>query len=92
MLEGLFDTVSISLNTPDPEEYVRVCRPRFGIRSHRALIDFAAECVRRVPDVVMTVVDEPATTKAAQEACRRIAESIGARLRVRRYEGPPSGR
>ena len=88
LLEGLFDTVSISLNTSDPEEYLRVCHPKFGLRSHQALIDFASECVRHVPDVVMTVVDEPATTKAEQEACRRIAESIGARLRVRRYEGP----
>lgn len=88
LLEGLFDTVSISLNTPDPEEYLRVCRPKFGLRSYQAMIDFAAECVKHVPEVVMTVVDEPATSKAAQEKCRKIAESIGARLRVRRYEGP----
>lgn len=87
MLEGLFDTVSISLNTPDPEDYVRVCHPKFGICSHKAIVGFAAECTKYVPEVVMTVVDEPATTKAEQEACRRIAESVGARLRVRRYEG-----
>ena len=88
LLEGLFDTVSISLNTPDAEEYLKVCHPKFGLCSHKAIIDFAAECVKHVPDVVMTVVDEPATSKAAQEECRKIAESIGARLRVRRYEGP----
>ena len=87
-LKGLVDTVSISLNTPDPEEYLKVCRPKFGLRSYQAMIDFAAECVKHVPEVVMTVVDEPATSKAAQEKCRKIAESIGARLRVRRYEGP----
>jgi hypothetical protein len=34
----------------------------------------------------MTVVGEPVTSLDKQERCRAIAESLGARLRVRPYE------
>lgn len=86
-LAGLIDCVSISLNTPDAEEYFRVCHPRFGAGSHAALLAFAKACVAVVPKVVLTVVDEPVTSKANQARCRTIAESLGATLRVREYLG-----
>ncbi|MBO7684625.1 MAG: TIGR04100 family radical SAM protein [Kiritimatiellae bacterium] len=86
-LEGLFDVVSVSLNAPDPDEYVRMCRPRFGRRSYGAMLAFARGCRRYVPEVVMTVVGSPVTTPEQREACRAVADSVGARLRVREYEG-----
>lgn len=86
-LKDLIDTVSISLNTPDENEYERICRPKFGPRSWQALLDFASACRGIVPEVVLTVVGEPVTSKENQEKCRTIAESVGAALRVRRYEG-----
>jgi TatD family-associated radical SAM protein len=93
LLKGLVDTVSISLNTPDPDEYVRICRPKFGPGSWEAMVEFAKDCTASVPDVVFTVVDEPVTSKEAQERCRAIAASAGARLPVRPCEtttdGPP---
>lgn len=85
-LAGLVDTVSISLNTPDPEEYFRVCHPKFGPESYQAMLDYTKACAAVVPKVVMTVVDEPVTTRANQEKCRAIAESLGATLRVRPFE------
>lgn len=85
-LRGLVDTVSISLNTHDPEEYFRVCHPKFGPESHAAMLAYAKSCVSVVPKVVMTVVDEPVTSKANQEKCRAIAEGLGATLRVRPFE------
>lgn len=85
-LKGLVDTVSISLNTPDPEEYFRVCHPKFGVESHAAMLAYAKACVGVVPKVVMTVVDEPVTSKANQAKCRAIAEGLGATLRVRPFE------
>lgn len=96
-LKGLVDTVSISLNTPDPEEYLKVCRPKFGIGSWQAMIDFAKSCREYVPDVVMTIVDSPVTTPEKQAECKAITDSIGVRLRVRPYETvgdgvPPPGR
>ena len=86
-LKGLVDTVSISLNTPDPEEYLKVCRPKFGLESWQAVLDFAKSCKDYVPDVVMTIVGEPVTTPEVQEKCKAITDSIGVRLRIRPYEG-----
>ncbi len=85
---GLVDEVSISLNTDDPEEYLSMCRPKFGAAAYPAMLKFAEEVARFVPDVVMTVVGEPVTSPEKQERCRRICEGVGARLRVRPYESP----
>ena len=86
-LKGLVDTVSISLNTPDPEEYLKVCRPKFGFESWQAMLDFAKNCRDYVPNVVMTIVGEPVTTPEVQEKCKAITDSLGVRLRIRPYEG-----
>ena len=86
MLEGLIDTVSVSLNAMDAEEYLRLTRSKFGISSYEAMLKFTKECTQYVPHVVMTVVGEPVTTPEEQETCRKICESVGATLRVRPYE------
>ena len=86
LFSGKVDALSISLNTDDPAEYVAVCRPKFGEAAYPALLRFAKEAVAAVPEVVMTVVDEPVTSRDKQERCRAIAEGLGARLRVRPYE------
>lgn len=83
---GLVDVVSISLNTDDPEEYLSVCRPKFGPAAYPAMLKFAADVKQFVPDVVMTVVDVPVTSLEQQERCRRICDGLGVRLRVRPYE------
>lgn len=86
-LKGLVDTVSISLNTPDPEEYLKVCRPKFGLESWQSMLEFARSCRDYVPNVVMTIVDAPVTTPEIQEKCKAITDSLGVRLRIRPYEG-----
>lgn len=84
-LEGLIDTVSVSLNATNKEDYFKLVRPKFGIDSYDAMLSFTKECTKYVPNVIMTVVDE-VTSKEEQEKCRKICESIGAKLRVRPYE------
>lgn len=96
-LKGLVDTISISLNTPDPEEYLKICRPKFGMGSWQAMLDFAASCKEYVPDIVMTIVGEPVTTPEVQAKCKAITDRLGVRLRIRPYEtvgdsAPPPGR
>ena len=71
MLAGLIDTLSISLNTPNAEEYYRIVRPKFGPDSFKAMLDFAKEAVKYVPNVVLTTVDTT-ITKEEEEECRRI--------------------
>ena len=85
-LKGLVDAVSISLNTPDPEEYLKVCRPKFGPESWQSMLDFARSCRDHVPDVVMTIVGSPVTTPEMQARCKTITDSLGVRLRIRPYE------
>ena len=85
-LEGLIDTVSVSLNATNKEEYLKVVRPKFGIDSYDAMLNFTKDCSKYVPNVVMTVVDV-VTSKEEQEICGKICESVGANLRVRPYEG-----
>ena len=84
-LEGLIDTVSVSLNATNKEDYFKLVRPKFGIDSYDAMLSFTRECTKYVPNVIMTVVDE-VTSKEEQEKSREICESIGAKLRVRPYE------
>lgn len=83
-LKGVIDTVSVSLNATNKEDYLKVVRPKFGIESFDALLKFTKECTEYVPSVMMTVVDV-VTTKEEQEACRKICESVGAIFRVRPY-------
>lgn len=84
---GAIDVLSISLNTDSAEEYLAECRPRFGAVSYEAMKKFAADAAKAGIETVMTVVGDPVTPPAKQERCREIAGSLGARLRVRPYEG-----
>ena len=86
LFKDCIDCLSISLNTDDPAEYLAVCRPKFGEAAYPALLKFAKEAAANVPEVVMTVVGEPITDAAKQARCRALAESLGARLRIRPFE------
>ena len=84
-LRGLIDTVSVSLNATNKEDYLEIARPKFGIQSYEAMLEFTKDCVEYVPNVVMTVVDV-VTSKEQQEQSRQICQSLGATLRVRPFE------
>lgn len=86
LFTGKVDCLSISLNTDDPAEYLALCRPSFGAAAYPAMLAFARDAAKAVPEVVMTVVGEPVTDTAKQARCRAVAESLGARLRVRPCE------
>ena len=84
-LSGLIDTVSVSLNATNKEDYFKVVRPKFGEESFDAMLKFTKDCVGFVPNVVMTVVDV-VTSKEEQEKSRQICDSLGATLRIRPFE------
>ena len=83
-LHGRMDTVSISLNGADEEEYLAVTRPQSGKAGWDAMLDFTRKAAAQVPHVVMTIVDKDKTPEDI-EKCRALAESLGATLRVRAY-------
>ena len=86
--KDLVDTVSISLNAPTAEEYVALCRPKFGAAAYPALLKFAEEVKGFVKDVVLTVVGTESLTPEKEAACRRVAAEHGVPLRVRTFTGP----
>ena len=86
--KGLVDAVSISLNAPTAEEYVALCRPKFGAAAYPALLKFAEDVKGFVKDVVLTVVGTASLTPEKETACRRIAAEHGIPLRVRKFTAP----
>ncbi|MBR3969878.1 MAG: TIGR04100 family radical SAM protein [Ruminococcus sp.] len=80
----VIDTISVSLNAGTKDEYMKVTRPKYE-NAWEAMQKFTADCVKTgKSQVVMSVVD---VIPAEQiEASRQVAESLGATLRVRKYD------
>ncbi len=84
-LAGRIDTISISLNHPDPAKYQALVQSKFGDDSFAAMLDFAKRATAHVPTVVMSTVDT--TISHEEEArCQKICDEIGAVYRIRPWE------
>lgn len=81
-MEGLIDSLSISLNTPDASKYLEMTQCEYGEQSHQAMLDFAKEAAAVVPDVTMTTV-ETVLSAEEEDACRKLCEELGVRYRIR---------
>lgn len=77
---------SVSLVAHNSEVYNHLCRPMFS-KAYRAVIAFAEDCVAAGIKVTLSVVDLP---EVDIEACRAIAERVGAAFRVRPLITPES--
>lgn len=84
-LKGRVDTISISLNAPNAEEFLELTRSRFGLESYDALKEFAVLAKSYVSNVVMTVV-EKVMPEEKIAMCQKICDDLGVTLRVRPYE------
>jgi TatD DNase family protein len=81
-LEGLVDTVSVSLNSVDPIQYGHLMRLD-GIKYHAAMLDFVREAKKHVPSVVLSVVG---MSEVDQVRAKGFAENeLGVKYRVRPY-------
>jgi GTP 3',8-cyclase len=78
------DAVTVSLNAADPQDYEEICRPLFA-KSHRAVIQFAEQCVEHDIETTLTAVDYPGADLAG---CEAIACALGARFRARGLASP----
>ena len=81
-LEGLVDTLSISLNCANAESYQKVCHSEFGEKAFDALIDYARRAKKYVPKVVFSVV-RGSIPDSDIDICQKIADDAGVTLRVR---------
>lgn len=82
-MRGVIDSVSISLNASNPDDYYVITRSRYGLPSYNSMLNFAIITSSIVPNVTFTVVDVIGEEEV--EACRRRAADIGVPLRVRKY-------
>jgi TatD DNase family protein len=81
-LVGLVDSVSISLNSIDPVQYGKIMGID-GEKNHKAMIEFAGECRKLLPEVVMTVVGiDEVDIPSAREFVENV---VGAEFRIRPY-------
>ena len=81
-LAGLVDTVSVSLNAPDAATYSRLCNTPYGEAGFSGVCDFIRSAAAHIPQVIASAVTVPGVDI---EACRVLAESLGAEFRVREY-------
>lgn len=81
-LAGLVDCVSVSLNAADAETYGRLCNTPFAEEGFKAVCEFIRQAGQHIPEVVASAVTVPGVDI---EACRKLAESLGAAFRVREY-------
>ncbi len=82
-LDGLVNTLSISLNGATPESYDQRCHSEYGLDALPAVLRFTKEAALFIPHVVMTVVDTMPPEEILR--CRTLCTSAGAAFHVRKY-------
>lgn len=82
ILAEVVDSISISLNAPNKDEYMEVTRPRFE-DAFDGMLKFTEECGKVIAQVKMTVVD--VLPKKDIEESRKLARQLGVELRVRPF-------
>jgi TatD DNase family protein len=81
-LEGLMDSISVSLNASSAEEYQRLCRSKFASAGYNAVKEFIREATKYIPQVTASAVTVPGVDI---DACAAIATELGAEFRKRIY-------
>jgi TatD DNase family protein len=81
-LQGIVDSMSISLNAQSKEVYDAICKPSFE-NAYEGMLSFIREAKKVIPQVQVTVVTLPGVDI---EECRRIAGGLGVQLRVRELD------
>ncbi len=84
LLFGLIDSVSISMNASNEDDYDRLCRSVFGKKAYSSMIDFASHCVGNIPSVQFSVVETTLTDEDIAK-CQKNVDEIGAKLRIRKF-------
>ena len=77
---AIANSVSVSLNADDAEEYMRMTNPRFGIVAYSEMLEFV-KIARNFTNVTLTVVDTLSPERL--ENCYRLADSLKLPLIVR---------
>ena len=77
----VMDTISISLNADDANEYQRLTQSRFGSDSYDVMLEFAKAAAKHSRIVMSVIGDVLSETRI--DNCRQIAASMGAEFHIR---------
>ncbi|MDF2840342.1 MAG: Radical domain protein [Clostridia bacterium] len=80
-LAEYIEAVSISLNAKDKNQYNHLCQPENETLCYDAVIDFAKECKKYIPEVSLSVVDLISAYDI--EICKEISKNLGTTFKVR---------
>ena len=83
-LVGLVDEFSVSLNASNSEEYDELSQPKFE-NAYKEVKKFIKCSADAGIETVASIVDGYKGRRLDVEKCREIAESLGAKLRVREW-------
>lgn len=83
-LVGLVDEFSVSLNASNSEEYDELSQPKFE-NAYEEVKKFIKSSADAGIETVASIVDGYKGRRLDVEKCREIAESLGAKLRVREW-------
>ncbi|MCL4457446.1 MAG: YchF/TatD family DNA exonuclease [Nitrospirae bacterium] len=81
-LQGLVDSISISLDAHDEKTYNKICNPAFK-NAFNEVVNFIKEAKKSIPEVTATVVTAEGVDV---DKCKEIADFLGVKLRVRRLD------
>ena len=83
--KGLIDSVSISLNSDNENEYNEICKPSID-NAYDSMKEFAKACVNAGMDVSMSVVTGFDNIHNINvDSCEKIAANLGAKFRNRKF-------
>lgn len=80
-LKDLIDSISISLNAENPENYNRICRPMFK-NVYDDILEFIKLATKFIKNVQLTIVDLPEINKSL---CEKKAIELGVKIYIRRF-------
>ncbi len=85
-LSKLIDSISISLNAQNEEEYNKISAPKIN-GAYNEMINFAKECVNAGMDTTLSVVTnfKPELYNINVSECEKIAKNLGAKFRNREW-------
>lgn len=82
-MQGLVDSLSVSLNAQNEEIYARHCQPALP-GSWQALLDFLTEAPKYIPEVTATAID--GLEGVDIQACEKLATERGVTFRRRQLD------
>ena len=80
--KSLVDSISISLNAINAEEYDSICHSVFGKDAFTSILDFTQKCKTYVDDVQLSYVD--CFPPGHIEEVKKIADDLGVKLKIRK--------